>query len=152
VQLELVDIWHFALSMSLQESTDVQAIAQVLANELQPNPVTDLPFAETLEAFVADVVAKRAFNVERFSQLLALAELPFDELFNRYVGKNVLNRFRQDHGYQEGTYNKIWQGKEDNEHLAEILDGAKHNPDNQQQSNFTDWLYQQLSDRYSNNI
>lgn len=29
--------------------------------------------------------------------------------------------FRQDHGYKEGTYIKIWHGKEDNEVLAETV-------------------------------
>jgi len=37
------------------------------------------------------------------------------------VGKNVLNFFRQDHGYKAGTYQKLWQGREDNEHLVEVL-------------------------------
>ena len=35
--------------------------------------------------------------------------------------KNVLNKFRQDNGYKEGTYRKIWNGKEDNVVLSEIL-------------------------------
>jgi hypothetical protein len=47
--------------------------------------------------------------------------MAFDELYEIYVGKNVLNMFRQDHGYKEGTYLKIWQGREDNEHLADIM-------------------------------
>jgi hypothetical protein len=42
-------------------------------------------------------------------------------LYNQYIGKNVLNFFRQDNGYKEGTYIKIWDGREDNEHLVEIL-------------------------------
>lgn len=38
-----------------------------------------------------------------------------------YFGKNVLNKFRQDNGYKEGTYNKIWNGKEDNVAMLEIV-------------------------------
>lgn len=37
------------------------------------------------------------------------------------MSKNVLDFFRQDHGYKEGSYQKIWQVREDNEHLADIL-------------------------------
>jgi hypothetical protein len=33
----------------------------------------------------------------------------------------VLNFFRQDHGYQDGSYRKVWAGREDNEHLMELL-------------------------------
>lgn len=43
-------------------------------------------------------------------------------LFESYVGKNVLNKFRQDNGYKEGTYIKIWKdGREDNEHLMDYM-------------------------------
>ena len=45
----------------------------------------------------------------------------FDQLYRMYVGKNVLNFFRQDHGYKEGTYVKVWGGREDNEHLSDLL-------------------------------
>jgi hypothetical protein len=41
-------------------------------------------------------------------------------LYRAYVGKNVLNAFRQDHGYKAGTYDKLWQGREDNVHLVEL--------------------------------
>jgi hypothetical protein len=33
----------------------------------------------------------------------------------------VLNFFRQDHGYKDGTYLKQWHGREDNEHLMDLL-------------------------------
>jgi hypothetical protein len=59
------------------------------------------------------------------------------------VGKNVLNFFRQDHGYKEGTYIKVWGGREDNEHLVEIcarLDIVS--------STFQQDVYQGLKQRY----
>ncbi|MFT7292895.1 MAG: hypothetical protein ACI87Q_000741, partial [Pseudohongiellaceae bacterium] len=34
------------------------------------------------------------------------------------------NFFRQDHGYKDGSYIKIWQGQEDNVHLVDILASA----------------------------
>ena len=46
-----------------------------------------------------------------------------------YVGKNVLNNFRQDHGYKTGEYQKLWSGREDNEHLVEVLEGLSCDPD-----------------------
>ena len=42
-------------------------------------------------------------------------------LFECYIGKNVLNKFRQDNGYKDGSYIKIWNGKEDNIVMSEIL-------------------------------
>ena len=42
-------------------------------------------------------------------------------LYESYIAKNVLNRFRQNNGYKEGSYKKIWNGREDNEVMSEIL-------------------------------
>ena len=47
--------------------------------------------------------------------------LTFDELYGTYVAKNVLNVFRQANGYGSGEYRKIWGGREDNQHLSELV-------------------------------
>jgi hypothetical protein len=70
--------------------------------------------------------------------------MDFDQLYVGYVGKNVLNFFRQDHGYQDGTYHKQWGGKEDNEHLVEIV--AKLDTTS---STFKDDLYQEMQTIYA---
>ena len=70
-------------------------------------------------------------------------DLSADSLYCHYVGKNVLNFFRQDHGYQEGTYIKQWQGREDNEHLSELL--AELDAD---ASDFPEAVYEALQTRY----
>jgi hypothetical protein len=59
--------------------------------------------------------------VPLFLKIVEQAEMDSDELYRQYVGKNVLNFFRQDHGYKEGTYKKMWNGREDNEHLVDVL-------------------------------
>ena len=70
-------------------------------------------------------------------------EMPFDELYEIYVGKNVLNMFRQDNGYKEGTYNKVWNGREDNEHLIELLEEINVAP-----ALVPEKLYAALQNRY----
>lgn len=45
----------------------------------------------------------------------------FNEVFNLYLFKNALNKLRQQTGYKDGTYEKIINGKEDNEHYFEML-------------------------------
>jgi len=43
-------------------------------------------------------------------------------LYQGYIAKNLLNGFRKKHGYKEGTYIKLWDGKrEDNYFLREYL-------------------------------
>jgi hypothetical protein len=49
-------------------------------------------------------------------------DISLDRLYRSYVGKNVLNFFRQDRGYKEGFYKKHWDGREDNLHLVEVLE------------------------------
>ncbi len=70
-------------------------------------------------------------------------ELDFNSLYQGYVGKNVLNFFRQDHGYKSGTYVKLWVGREDKEHLLELIDGLDSGA-----AAFADQLYAVLTQRY----
>ena len=60
------------------------------------------------------------------------------------IQKNVLNFFRQDHGYKDGTYIKEWQGREDNEHLSELLESL-----DAATSNFPEAVYEALASRYA---
>ena len=71
-------------------------------------------------------------------------EMTFESLYISYVGKNVLNFFRQDHGYQDGTYKKIWGDKEDNEVLVEIIERLDSTS-----ASFRNDLYRQMQDEYS---
>ena len=71
------------------------------------------------------------------------AGLDFDSLYSAYVGKNVLNFFRQDNGYKDGSYVKNWAGKEDNEHLVELVTLLDKNA-----VDFSDQVYRALATRY----
>ena len=70
-------------------------------------------------------------------------KMDFETLYVGYVGKNVLNFFRQDNGYQDGTYVKQWGGVEDNEHLVEIVATLDTGS-----SSFADDLYKSMGARY----
>ncbi len=142
VKLELVDIWHFGLSILLLESSNEVEIAAALEQELsRATPSGD--FREDLEAFTLATLQSKSFDVASFATLMAGIDLSFDELYTRYVGKNVLNFFRQDNGYQDGSYRKQWGGKEDNEHLVEAVAELDHSS-----PLFKDDLYQALEQRY----
>lgn len=141
VKLELVDIWHFGLSDMLQREA-AQDIAQTLAG-LVNTPLHTDDFRTTLERFAEATLNQRRFMPSEFFALLNAAELPFTELYRHYIGKNVLNFFRQDHGYQDGSYIKVWHGREDNEHLAQIVQSLSADADDYQEQ-----VYQALSERY----
>ncbi len=55
----------------------------------------------------------------------------------------MLNFFRQDNGYKEGTYIKVWEGREDNEHLVEVMDALDLT-----KPEFSDLVYEGLRSRY----
>ncbi len=71
-------------------------------------------------------------------------DLTFEDLYVSYISKNVLNFFRQDNGYQDGSYKKVWSGKEDNEHLVELVGDLDKNS-----KTFKDNLYNSLQVRYT---
>ena len=142
VQLEVVDIWHFGLSM-LIDGTPFDEIAHEIEQALAKNEVEELGVIEATEALAESVLATRQFDVCKFWSLMIACELSFEDLFKQYVGKNVLNFFRQDHGYKDGSYIKIWSGKEDNEVLTEILDSAQ-----QVDKDFADFVYAELKQAY----
>ena len=78
-------------------------------------------FLDVVEDFACHTLATKQFSTARFTAAMKSAGMSFSDLYLGYVGKNVLNFFRQDHGYKEGTYLKLWNGREDNEHLVDIL-------------------------------
>lgn len=142
VHLELIDIFHFGLSARLVSGQAVAEIAADVEQELQ-QPQTQASFAETIEVMVANTLASKNFDVKTFAGLMQQTELSFDELFRHYVGKNVLNFFRQDHGYKTGEYVKVWNGKEDNEVLMAVLKSTDANS-----ADFKDLVYQGLKQQY----
>lgn len=142
VHLELIDIFHFGLSARLVSGQDVAEIATDIEKELS-KPLTQPTFAETIETMVSNTLADKGFDVNTFAGLMQQTDLSFDELFRHYVGKNVLNFFRQDHGYKTGEYIKIWNGKEDNEVLMDVLRTTDASS-----ANFKELVYNGLKSAY----
>ena len=142
VRLELVDILHFAMSDYLLRDDDTERVAARIESELMdPSRGDDIRAA--IEAMAQSTIERKSMHFSDFANLLALLEMDFDRLYRMYVGKNVLNFFRQDHGYKDGSYIKIWDGREDNEHLAALLDEL-----DSASADFRDAVYRGLADRY----
>ena len=119
VKLELVDIWHFGLSaLMIQHGIRV---VEVVADEINEAGESHEPteFRKSVEA-LASTALQGEFSVAAFASAMHALPMSFENLYTIYVAKNVLNVFRQENGYKEGTYRKSWAGREDNEHLAEL--------------------------------
>lgn len=131
LQIEVVDVWHFIMSLAIENySQNLKGGIEDLAIN-----ISNLPSFSTIDTKnstfgLQDKVIEKVENIIRLS--LEEDELKLDELFNEffdlvlmsglnletlyrlYVGKNILNQFRQDNGYKDGTYVKVWNGEEDN--------------------------------------
>ena len=112
------------------------------AKELLSVSLGSLDLVAKLELLIGTSVSRR-IELGLFEAIMSDCAMTWDNLFRHYVGKNVLNFFRQDNGYKQGTYKKIWQGKEDNEHLVEVLDLL-----DAQEDQFQENLYSALTERY----
>ena len=123
IQLEVVDIWHFGMSALLVGNEDTEALAADIVADLSASTDASLTLLEASEALASACITSESFSTSAFLDLMHASSLSFDQLYRMYVGKNVLNFFRQDHGYKDGSYVKVWEGREDNEHLSDILSG-----------------------------
>ncbi|MEC7620949.1 MAG: dUTP diphosphatase [Pseudomonadota bacterium] len=141
IELELVDIWHFGLSILLSNYDIEKSIS--LISECMIDQRGSGKFRENLEDFTSNTLQTRSFDLKRFNQVMNDVGLTFEKLYVGYISKNVLNSFRQDKGYQAGTYIKDWGGIEDNEYLIRLA--SKMDPKSE---NFSSELYTLMEKEY----
>ena len=141
IELELVDIWHFGLSILLSNYDIEKSIS--LISEGMIDQRGSGKFRENLEDFKSTTLQTRSFDLKRFNQVMNDVGLTFEKLYVGYISKNVLNSFRQDKGYQAGTYIKDWGGIEDNEYLIRLA--SKMDPKSE---NFSSELYTLMEKEY----
>lgn len=136
IHIELVDVWHFLMSYILQETNIPKAVSLVNTHCIyEAVEIEDMDIklvvkeAEKLSyiAFAIETGNMPQFSgverfIDQFFRCCKLAGLSFNWLQKLYIGKNALNKFRQDNGYKEGTYKKVWDGKEDNEVMIALLE------------------------------
>jgi len=132
MQIEVVDVWHFVLSLALQEyrmnllgnhedlALMISQMHEYKALDAEESFAFATPFEvmKKVEDVMFDALNRESVDisilVKHFFELSQMSGLTLNELYKLYVGKNVLNQFRQDHGYKDGSYIKEWNGVEDN--------------------------------------
>jgi len=135
IRIELVDIWHFVMSEMLRSYQPREAAERALAvmreSDVRLPEAWDAadnlrldtllaPFERLMAMALTDEAVEALTG--QFWVCLATAGMDFDALYRLYIGKNALNHFRQQHGYKEGTYRKIWNGEEDNAVMQRMLE------------------------------
>jgi len=152
LQMELVDVWHFILSevlVTTSETDDAFDVLQAEASSLLfNNSIYKFTFNDLVTnlKLMSGLMAFDKFNIPLFMFILKQADMTTDDLYKQYIGKNVLNFFRQKNGYKEGTYIKIWddENNEDNFYLVRILNNL-----DAKSETFSKEIYENLSVIYS---
>jgi len=177
IKIEIVDLFHFILSQAIQvglvELTDGFAEVLSLIDD-NKKKIRQLPEEErrkyyssqkfireltallvsingTMTGVSEDISEEHNHSVIGHAMLLfenLVAQfMDFEELCKLYIGKNALNKIRQDFGYKVGTYIKEWKpGIEDNKVMIEIVESMKP-----EELTF-DEVYKRLADYYTENV
>lgn len=143
VKIELVDIFHFSLSGTMQMRSMpeelVPAVSRKPLKEVMhtfcppkectsdPHGVLFFPLDDTQNAIASFRNVIQLANAYRFdiiteSIIYAAEDLGFN-LVAYYVAKHTLNCIRQLGGYKDGTYVKVNNGVEDNVLLHDCING-----------------------------
>ena len=118
-RMEAVDVFHFLLSYGMLIAKTHEYFGQALRC-LKPSKFDRKSALNSAEFMFSHSVGIES-TLNNFVELCSGLGITFDWLYKNYVGKAALNRFRWQDGYGS-SYQKIWGGKEDNEHLTEILE------------------------------
>jgi len=130
-QIEVIDVWHFIMSLAIENySQNFKGGIEELALNISQLPAFSKVDVENEHFAPQDDVINRVESlirlsislddleleklIEEFFDLVSMSGLNLNSLYKLYVGKNILNQFRQDNGYKDGTYIKVWAGEEDN--------------------------------------
>ena len=119
-RMEAVDMWHFLMSEWMLSGFGLDQLLVVTQPLPTSAPTTQRALARTHVSTLLTQGGNLMTVMSRFGLLCANLGITFDWLYKHYVGKAALNRFRWANSYGSG-YQKIWNGREDNEHLTEIL-------------------------------
>ena len=145
VEIEVVDVWHFIMSQAITDTNgNVKEATALIYKEfiyVQNTIYKQITLIDQLEEIARVAINGKNPIREFFIALELMPNLDMETMYSLYIGKNCLNAFRQDYGYKEvGVYIKIWNGKEDNVYMQEIIEKNR---------NITfDSLYKQLEDIY----
>lgn len=157
LQIEVVDVWHFIISLAIENysqtlrggiedlAIDISQLESFsrLDTKSEIFALQDDVIAK-VEEIMYDTLAKGALDLEKlisdFFDLVLMSGLDLESLYKLYVGKNILNQFRQDNGYKDGTYIKEWAGEEDNVVMKRIWE--------EKEDLKPDTLYKELAKRY----
>lgn len=154
LQQALVVVAHAMFSELLVRSNGKQEFAVAEAVALMAEPLATVTFdgqeymldemdtASHIELLIGLSVARRV-SFPLLATLMRDCGWTWNHLYREHVCKCIFQLFREDHGYNEGKYIPVWDGRPDQEHLSELkysLDPGG--------SNFGEQIYTRLKALY----
>jgi dimeric dUTPase (all-alpha-NTP-PPase superfamily) len=144
-KIEVVDIWHFVMSMMIEEGVEPTDIfdeqLKIASNVSESNTSAIVAYSKELVRMTLD--KRPAIDIAMILMTLSgKIGLSYEMLTKLYFGKAVLNDFRQANGYKSGSYIKEWNGEEDNEIMKRMAESINFT------ESFYDDLYGQLTEEY----
>ena len=138
IKIEIVDIWHFVMSEALRDykvnqkgaidklTSDIIKVVnyQQFTKDVKPLDEDIYKQIAWVESFIKTLFTSEDVLtiIDAFFDMAYHLQVNLDILYRLYIGKNILNKFRQDHGYKEGKYIKQWNGVEDNVVMQDTLE------------------------------
>lgn len=118
-KVEIVDIYHFIMSFMLESHSLNNCVSLAETCLLKDNAIIrDADILVLIEHIMQSSLCNDRSDKDKltaFFNVLARMDMGIFELYSMYLVKNALNIFRQNHGYKDGSYVKVIDGKEDNE-------------------------------------
>lgn len=153
LETELIDMFSFNLSKLLETKATSILIPYIASRELQlQNEKKVIVRDDELTQIVLDKMSNDFIMAlvtgNYISSIMVLFDIWYiignniNDFFKQYKIKYTLNIFRQEHGYKEGTYQKIWNNEEDNVRAKELSASIEYS------ENFYDDLYIALEGYY----
>ena len=119
VKVEAIDLLHFVISDRIQknkkmfsEKESLDMVSIEFYNEFKTNKV--LNDHSTLEDMIFYLIATNSYRLNVMKRIFTKLNMSSEDVYISYITKNCLNKFRQDNGYKDGSYIKVWNGREDN--------------------------------------
>ena len=133
-RMEIVDLWFFYFSLVLldpatlpskfnEDKLDFFARMFIDHSGLEGTPDPSLITKSSKPEWDTKNVQRRTLyfvhscsqitpnllsTMYELAELTTAAGMTFNDMYNMYMGKLILNIFRQENGYKEGTYRKQW--------------------------------------------
>ncbi len=126
IYIELVDKWHFALSLAVLDPdfdtvfAEEDNIAIFKWTKISDNKEKLIESIENI-ARAALTEGSALLLLGMIAKSMAMFGMTREGLIKLYLGKATLNKFRQDNGYKDGTYVKMWGDVEDNVIMTSMI-------------------------------